>query len=316
MKLLLAAYTTPGTGALGYRWVWNDPNILAVVLNDIYNSIATSIPDVSSLALNDISAGIICIEKRRLAIYRFLNGGRDAIGREGRVFLICGILDIADASNLNLYEVLNRPEFCTIRDIIPSSTFIECNVEPTGELSASEIQHLKADNELRMSGVESLKKVMSVFKSYSAFATINISITGTLASPRIVVKTKSLEINPPALQDKIILTPPTGARLCQEGYYTRKQLILIALLAFILGFSLRHVLDLTFRGNGAKLKNTGDPSILDTVEQQPKLLQNIKQEPSKSSKEVDVAPVGNPGSRTAKPISRAPQTNKEEKQYE
>ena len=195
MKIFLAAYTSPASGELGYRWIWKDPGISDSLLNSLYSSVSTSIPDVSILLLDDLAAGVITPEKERVAIYRFLNGGRDAIGREGRFFLICGIADISDAPSVDLRELFDRPEFCTVRDIRPASTFIEC-ASSAHELTLYEIGYLKENHTLELSGPSCMSKAMYALNISKNFADTSMSITGKMDNVLIKIKTQSRSVAP------------------------------------------------------------------------------------------------------------------------
>jgi hypothetical protein len=118
VKLLLAAYTTPATGPQGFRWIWRSPSLSDSILNSVYSSIKKP-SDIARWVSGEIHGGLISADAEWCAIYRFLNAGRDSLGRQGRLFLTAGFLRFNELPQLDLRAALESPVFSTPLDVAP-----------------------------------------------------------------------------------------------------------------------------------------------------------------------------------------------------
>lgn len=121
MKLYLATHTTPQNGTPGYKWIWWHSEIPEFRLNKLYSTLAKDIPiNITDLTYDDTIAGVIKIDSQWACVYRMLNGGRDAVGRQGRIVLNVALFTIGDAFKIDYSQIFKTPELSTIHDLKPS----------------------------------------------------------------------------------------------------------------------------------------------------------------------------------------------------
>jgi hypothetical protein len=91
----LAAYDPGYSSPTGVYWVWQHPRLPPKLLNGCYSALASShLPeDPNLLAPADLHGGCLALSKEWCCFYRFFDGGRDLSGRPGRFVMLCAFIE-------------------------------------------------------------------------------------------------------------------------------------------------------------------------------------------------------------------------------
>lgn len=116
----LAFYTSPSEGRIGYCWVWTDPGIPAGLPERLYSALRK--PLTTSVLSTALNAGVISLGDAWCAVYRWIDAGRDAAGRSGKLGLIAAFLPRSHLQGLDLLAVLNAGPFATATEVQPAAT--------------------------------------------------------------------------------------------------------------------------------------------------------------------------------------------------
>jgi len=121
MIVLLAVYSTPQTGSPGFRWLWSDGALTDGVLANCLQKLQQYIP-ADVLALGDgVAAGMFALDDR-VVIFRIHDGGRDARGRPGRLFIAVAVADRHSIAGKDLTAALEHPVITDVHDERPNQT--------------------------------------------------------------------------------------------------------------------------------------------------------------------------------------------------
>jgi hypothetical protein len=173
--IYLAAYTSSKSDKSGYRWVWSNPILGEALLSHCLAKIEKP-SDVERWPAQHIHGGLLTCDENWLVLYRFLNGGRDALGRLGRFFLASGFIRRDEVSPFNIREALNSPAFSTISDDSPVTPSMEVAFAP--DLEADQEGLNAASIESHLNGWPEInRKALGLMRAGGA-PDFHLSITG------------------------------------------------------------------------------------------------------------------------------------------
>lgn len=110
MKILLAKYTSPSSGDVGYKWISKDPGINPSLLESVERYTTKLSPrDGRDIKDNDLLAGFLFLPEFSKAVaFRFIYGGRDALGRDGKVTMNCAFFLPSECKGKSLKGIFNE----------------------------------------------------------------------------------------------------------------------------------------------------------------------------------------------------------------
>ena len=140
---LFAFYTSPSAAEIGYRWVWADPEIPAELLAHLYSSLTK--PLTVSGNSSTMNGGLISLGDFWCAAFRWVDAGRDAVGRAGKLGLVAAFLPRNQLAGLDLLALLNGDAFARPTEEHPPSTSAPIPRFPTPPLSMKPIPWMKRE---------------------------------------------------------------------------------------------------------------------------------------------------------------------------
>ena len=113
MRCYLAAFDQAHLSADRTYWTWHHPDLSMHVLdNFLYDCATKHWPDEAApIAAIRIRGGFASVDRNWFCWYRFLEGGRDKVGRPGRVVLLAAFVRALDHRDLDWSGVLESPQF-------------------------------------------------------------------------------------------------------------------------------------------------------------------------------------------------------------
>jgi len=203
LRTYLAAYTTPLTDKTGYRWVWRHQKIPDQLLGAFYSKIKKP-TDVARWSANELHGGLASVDSEWCAAYRFLDAGRDALGRQGRVFLIAGFFRSNELPQLDLRGILESPLFCTPLDIPPQRMEIDLPTVTT-RCPDDLLRKLRAHSTVEVDGVECVNQLAAACAELANRSDFSLQVNGEPArlicalsvSPSTAIEPKPLPLPNP-----------------------------------------------------------------------------------------------------------------------
>jgi hypothetical protein len=118
MRAYLAGYTSPKIGKSGYCWVWRHPVLNEPLCMKCYAAL-TKPHNIASWSEENFQGGLLGYDQNWLVAYRFLNAGRDSLGRLGRFFLVVGFVRRDGAEPFSIRDALHSDAFSSISESAP-----------------------------------------------------------------------------------------------------------------------------------------------------------------------------------------------------
>ena len=179
LRTYLAAYTTPLTDKTGYRWVWRHQKIPDQLLGAFYSKIKKP-TDVARWSANELHGGLASVDSEWCAAYRFLDAGRDALGRQGRVFLIAGFLRLNELPQFDLRQVLESPAFSMPLDLPPQRLELDL---PAASLRCSKevLTKLKNNSHIEVVGVDNIGQLVAACATLAGEMSFDLKVDGAPA---------------------------------------------------------------------------------------------------------------------------------------
>ena len=175
-KLYLAAYTTPLQEKTGYRWIWRHQNISDQLLGVLYNKIKKP-TDVLRWSSNELHGGLTFVDSEWCAVFRFLNAGRDALGRQGRFFLTAGFLRSNELSQLDLLQALESPLFST--PLESPVQRMELDLPPVSTHCPDELlRNLREVSMVEVVGVENVNELAAAGAKLAGGSDFSLQVNG------------------------------------------------------------------------------------------------------------------------------------------
>ena len=112
IRCLLAAFDQSHLSADGTYWSWRHPEIPREILDRFYYDFAAKHwPTLDAEPEEAFRGGCARVDARWLSWYRFLNGGRDKMGRPGRYVLVAAFVETQAGGLQDYLGLLQSPLF-------------------------------------------------------------------------------------------------------------------------------------------------------------------------------------------------------------
>lgn len=117
----LSAYDPAHQSPSGDYWVWHHDAIPHQLLDTFYYDYAqSSLPNSPNLITpEDLYGGCVLLNTDWVCWYRFINGGRDNLGRPGRCIILCAFGRRSEQIGHDSVDVFDTPAFRVLTDKIP-----------------------------------------------------------------------------------------------------------------------------------------------------------------------------------------------------